>query len=349
MGRIRHLEQKKNCLFLPLFTTSSTFETLQTVTASLATTSKMTNSDLSVLLDMGFDKERAELALKKTGSLNPALQWLEDNQDKSWEDITAASADDETNPSIEPAPLKDGEVAQSLVCEICQKKFRSVAQAEAHGERTGHDQFAESTEEIAPLTEEEEKAAAKKALKAIQDREEAKANEKIRMKSTKEVQDAKENLAKQEQIKAAAKKRQEKVDDLAAKRRIQEKIAADKEARRLKAEAQKAEREGRAPPPDPTLAAAASAQASSSGSSAPKKEVTEARLRLQTATGVVMKTFPVETTLFEVAQALEGENGGAPVESFTMTYPKKTFSGGVDFSKTLKEAGLAPSAVLIVK
>merc|ERR1712225_76752 len=149
MGRIRHLEQKKNCLFLPLFTTSSTFETLQTVTASLATTSKMTNSDLSVLLDMGFDKERAELALKKTGSLNPALQWLEDNQDKSWEDITAAS---------------------------------------------GHDQFAESTEEIAPLTEEEkkaklaelkEKAAAKKALKAIQDREEAKANEKIRMKSTK--------------------------------------------------------------------------------------------------------------------------------------------------------------------
>merc|ERR1711964_874472 len=344
--RIRHLEQKKNCLFLPLFTTSSTFETLQTVTASLATTSKMTNSDLSVLLDMGFDKERAELALKKTGSLNPALQWLEDNQDKSWEDITAASADDETNPSIEPAPLKDGEVAQSLVCEICQKKFRSVAQAEAHGERTGHDQFAESTEEIAPLTEEEkkaklaelkEKAAAKKALKAIQDREEAKANEKIRMKSTKEVQDAKENLAKQEQIKVAA------------KRRIQEKIAADKEARRLKAEAQKAEREGRAPPPDPTLAAAASAQASSSGSSAPKKEVTEARLRLQTATGVVMKTFPVETTLFEVAQALEGENGGAPVESFTMTYPKKTFSGGVDFSKTLKEAGLAPSAVLIVK
>ena len=115
----------------------------------------MTNSDLSVLLDMGFDKERAELALKKTGSctpsfllyypfskltlspaVNPALQWLEDNQDKSWEDITAASADDETNPSIEPAPLKEGEVAQSLVCEICQKKFRSVAQAEAHGERT---------------------------------------------------------------------------------------------------------------------------------------------------------------------------------------------------------------------
>ncbi len=167
------------------------------------------------------------------------------------------------------------------------------------------------------------------------------------MKATKEVQDAKEELQKQEQIKAAAKKRQEKLDDLAAKRRIQDKIAADKEARRLKAEAQKAEREGRAPPADPSLAAAATAQASHA---APvKKAVTEARLRLQTQGGVIMKTFPAETTLFEVAQALETENGGVPVESFTMTFPKKVFSGSVDFSKTLKEAGLAPSAVLIVK
>jgi hypothetical protein len=168
------------------------------------------------------------------------------------------------------------------------------------------------------------------------------------MKSTKEVQDIKEKLAQQEQIKAAAAKRQEKLNDIAAKKRIQEKIAADKEARRLKTEAQKAEREGRAPPPDPSLAAAAAAAPSGSGA-APKKEVTEARLRLQTAGGVVMKTFPVDTTLFEVAQSLEGENGGVPVESFTTTYPKKTLTGSVDFGKTLKEAGLVPSAVLIVK
>jgi hypothetical protein len=166
------------------------------------------------------------------------------------------------------------------------------------------------------------------------------------MKATKEVQDAKEELQKQEQIKAAAKKRQEKLDDLAAKRRIQEKIAADKEARRLKAESQKAEREGRAPPSDPSLAAAQAQQAHAAP--AAKKEVTEARLRLQLGSGTVTKTFSAETTLFEVAQALEGENGG-PVESFTMTFPRKTFSGSIDFGKTLKEAGLAPSAVLIVK
>jgi hypothetical protein len=167
--------------------------------------------------------------------------------------------------------------------------------------------------------------------------------QKIRLKATREVQDVKEALEKQEQIKAAAKKRQEKQDDIAAKKKIQDKILADKEARRLKAEQQKAEREGRAPPPDPSLAKAAAAPVTA----APRAAATEARLRLQTGGGVVVKTFPVDTTLFEVAEAIKGDHGGA-VESFTMTFPKKTFSGEVDFSKTLKEAGLAPSAVLIV-
>jgi hypothetical protein len=163
------------------------------------------------------------------------------------------------------------------------------------------------------------------------------------MKSTKEVQDAKEELAKKEQIKAAAAKRQEKLADIAAKKRIQEKIAADKEERRLRAERQKAEREGRAPPPDPSLAAAPAP-------SAPKPAAahTEARLRLQMSSGTVMKTYPVGTTLFEVAQAIEAESG-TPVTSFTTTYPKKTYEGGADLGMTLKEAGLVPSAVLIVK
>ena len=211
--------------------------------------------------------------------------------------------------------------------------------------------FAESTEEIAPLTEEEKKLrleelrsalAEKRAKQAVLDKEEQKKNEKIRMKSTKEVQDIKEDLAKKEQIKAAAAKREEKVRDAAAKKRIQEKIAADKEERRLKQEKIIAEREGRAPPAEPTPVAAPAAPK-------PASAHTESRLRLQLpGGGNTMKTFPVETTLFEVAQTIEAEIGG-PVESLTMTYPKKTFSGHIDFGKTLKEAGLVPSAVLIVK
>lgn len=158
------------------------------------------------------------------------------------------------------------------------------------------------------------------------------------MKSTQEIQHIKEELEKKERLKEAAAKRQEKIADKEAKARIQAKIAADKEERRLKAEKAKAEREGRV-----------MAEAPAPAAPAPKATTaTEARLRLQTSAGNLVKTYSAETTLFEVAQAIEGECGG-PVESFTSTYPKKIYSGSIDMGKTLKECGLVPSAVLIVK
>jgi hypothetical protein len=60
-----------------------------------------------------------------------------------------------------------------------------------------------------------------------------------------------------------------------------------------------------------------------------------------------MKTFPVETTLFEVAAALNQEHG-LNVQSFTQNFPRKTFDSEY-FGETLKELGLVPSASLIVK
>jgi len=183
----------------------------------------------------------------------------------------------------------------------------------------------------------------KRAKQALVDKEEKKQNEKIRMKATKETQDIKEELAKKEQIKEAQAKRQEKLNDIAAKKRIQEKIAADKEERRLKAERVKAEREGRAVPEAPKPAVAPVAT-----SSAPRQAATEARLRLQLSTGTITKTLPVSTTLFELAQLCEKENG-IPVQSFTNTFPKKVFSGSLDMGKTLKEADMVPSQNVIVK
>jgi hypothetical protein len=109
---------------------------------------------------------------------------LSDEQLKTEIDDQAAA--DENNPSLEPKPLGAGEIAKSLVCDVCGKKFRSQAQAEFHAEKTDHDQFSESTEEIAPLTEEEKKArlaelkanvAEKRAKQALIDKEEQKKNE----------------------------------------------------------------------------------------------------------------------------------------------------------------------------
>jgi hypothetical protein len=68
-----------------------------------------------------------------------ALQWLEDNQDKSLEDIKAPASQEkegEDNPDELPPNLLEGEVAKSLVCNECGKKFRSVAQAQFHGDKT---------------------------------------------------------------------------------------------------------------------------------------------------------------------------------------------------------------------
>lgn len=167
--------------------------------------------------------------------------------------------------------------------------------------------------------------------------------QKIRQKATRDTQDAKEELERKEQIKEAAKKRQEKHADAEAKKRVRAKIEADKAERRRKAEQEKAAREGRASEASAPAEVAAPV-------AAPKKTVdhTEARLKLQTSGGPVMKTLPAETTLFELAQVVEQETGAA-VTSFSTTFPRKTFEGAIDFGKTLKEAGLVPSAVLNVK
>ncbi|KAI9893197.1 MAG: hypothetical protein M1814_000324 [Vezdaea aestivalis] len=309
-------------------------------------------TDLETLLEMGFEQERAKLAVQKTGGLQGALEWLEKNQDKSLEEIKEPEKKDNDEESPE---LQAGESALSLVCNDCGKNFRSQAQAEFHASKTEHINFAESTEEIAPLTEEEkrvrlqelrERLAAKRLTQSAEVKADQKKSETIRRKATQETQDIKEDLQKKEQIKEAAKKRREKLEDIAHKKRIQVRIKADQEERRIKAAREKAVRDGErapSPPVTPTELIAPGVVTSK-----PASAYTEARLRLQTSNGVVTKTLAEATTLFEVAAMLEQENG-IKVQSFQVNFPRKTFSAGIDFGQTLREAGFVPSAALIVK
>ncbi|KAL4978079.1 hypothetical protein BDW66DRAFT_149511 [Aspergillus desertorum] len=301
---------------------------------------------------MGFDRERAELAVKKSGGLQGALEWLEQNQDKSLEEIKSTSAGADGEDEGAPA-LKPGEEAQSLVCNECGKKFRSHAQAEFHASKTQHVDFSESTEEIAPLTEGEKKArlqelreklAAKRAVQSEQDKIDKKRNEEIRRKATKESQDAKEELERKQRMKEAARKKQEKLDDIEAKRQVKARIEADKAERRLRAEREKAERAGLVPPTQP---AAAPATTSGPAASKPASAYTETRLRFQTPKGNVMKTLPVDTTLFEVVSALKIEDG-VDVNSFRQNFPRKVFNSEF-FGESLKDLGLIPSASLVVE
>ena len=104
------------------------------------------------------------------------------------EEITASEAPNpgEADQGEDGPALQPGEEARSLVCNECGRKLRSHAQAEFHATKTGHVDFAESTEDIAPLTEEEKKAkleelraklAAKRAGTSEQDKADKKKNE----------------------------------------------------------------------------------------------------------------------------------------------------------------------------
>ena len=278
-----------------------------------------------------------------------AIDWLDANSSKSIEEIKA-----EKESAAQAKAAQEDEEAKSLVCNECGKKFRGTSQAEFHATKSGHTDFAESTEEIAPLTEEEKKArlselreklAAKRAVQSEQDKVDQKKNEQINRKKTKETEDLKEQLAVKEQLKEADKKKREKREEIEAKKRIQAKIAADKEERRLKSEREKAARAGEALPAAPAAAEAVPITAPTQ--SKPASEYKETRLRLQTETGNIMKSFPVETTLFEVAAAV-GEEIGRDVESFTQNFPRKIF-GQEFFGESLKDLKLVPSASLIVK
>ncbi|KAK5138290.1 hypothetical protein LTR08_003351 [Meristemomyces frigidus] len=311
-------------------------------------------SDLDQLIDMGFDREKSDLALKKSGNLTGAIDWLEENADKSIEDLleeSAAAAGD-------AADAASGAQAMSMVCNDCGRKLRNMAAAQFHAEKSGHDDFSESTEELAPLTAEEKKQkledmraklAEKRKGQVNEDKEAQKRNNEINRKHTKENDDAKEHLQRKEQIKEAQAKRQEKLDDVAAKKRIKDKIEADKAARKQKSDQEKAMRANPAAYDPGAPAAGVGGGATLAAAQAPKSTANhaEARLRLQTPEGNVMKTFPAETTLFEVAHAL-GEENGFEATSFMLGFPKKVFVRD-DFGMTLKEAGLVPSAALMVK
>ncbi|KAF2840742.1 putative UBX domain protein [Patellaria atrata CBS 101060] len=308
-------------------------------------------TDLQNLLDMGFEEKRAQMALKASGNLTSAIDWLDKNQEKSLEELQEEQAAESSTSNI-PEVDPDAQ-ANSLQCDVCGKKFRNASEAQFHATKSGHDEFSQSTEIIAPLTEEEKKAkleelrarlAAKRAEGSEQDKLDKKKNEEIRRKATKESADIKEDLRKREQLKDAQKAKMEKKAEADARKRALEKIEADKMERKRKADAEKAARAGIAPPPQPEVTGPTSHGPTTSK---PASAYTETRLRLQTPSGTVMKNFPVETTLFEVAHALNSESG-LEVQSFTQNFPKKVFDS-TDFGMTLKEAGMVPSAALIVR
>jgi hypothetical protein len=123
----------------------------------------MAQSDLDQLVEMGFQKERAELALKKGDRMYvevlrtrlpakrhkvmSAIEWLDKMQDKSMEELSANAAaadkgkaaadvdDDMDEIQAKIAAIEDGVAAKSLVCNECGKRFKNSDLATFHANK----------------------------------------------------------------------------------------------------------------------------------------------------------------------------------------------------------------------
>lgn len=127
----------------------------------------------------------------------------------------------------------------------------------------------------------------------------------IRRKNGQDSDKIKEELRRKEQLKEVEKRKQEKIDDAAAKERVRKQIKETQELRKQQAEREKAQREGRAMEerPEPVKPSVFRTSASH----------TETRLQLRLPSGPpLIKTFPADTTLFEVAEAVKAERGILP-------------------------------------
>ncbi|KAJ3561595.1 hypothetical protein NP233_g10098 [Leucocoprinus birnbaumii] len=333
-------------------------------------------SDKETLLGMGFDPARVEWAIKATSGrgLQPAMDHIFENEGKPVPDLNAVA--ESSNPSTAAQPMNEDDEddlaalqslgvkgaaaaaaanateaeAKSIKCSECGKVFKNTALANYHAEKSGHDQFEESTEEVKPLTEEEKKQkladlqakmAAKRAQKAVQEAQEAKANEAIRRKSGKDMNKIREELALKEAQKEAEAKKREKLEDARARAAVKAQIEADKKARAEKAAMEKALREGRADPGAtapvdvPKPAAAAAATAGTAG-----RDFKDTRLQIRMSTGgpPLTTTLSSDAPLREVAEYIAGQNLAVDVDTVTLAqhFPRKTFTRA-DFSKSLRD------------
>ncbi|KAJ2034924.1 hypothetical protein GGI03_003094 [Coemansia sp. RSA 2337] len=303
----------------------------------------------------------SEKALKATNNsgLQPALDWLDAHAND-------ASIDDPVvyeEPTTEETAATT-EHAQSIKCNECDKLFSSADLAQVHATKTGHQDFAESTEAIKPLTEEEKKQkldeiqrriAEKRQKREEAEKEEQRQNELLRRKAGQDMTEQKEKLKDQMLLREIEKQKREKEDDKRAKQKIKDQIEQDKRDRAVRVAKEKAERDGTSAP---TAAAEEPGAPSMLVSGLPKvtSDSNQARLQirpmLQSSKGgpapPVTHIFAADQTLKDVIEFVKKEmpHVGSHFK-LSMSFPRKDFEHHHE-SMTLKDLGLVPNAALIL-
>ncbi|KAF5094029.1 hypothetical protein D0Z03_002215 [Geotrichum reessii] len=274
---------------------------------------------------MGFPEAHIKAVLKQNiTSLEEAIEWLDENQDTIDDHNRTAEPADATQLSAEPTAKSTHSTQDTGI-----EKSPSLQQpAETHHTESRLDEL-------------RRKAALRKAEQAKLDKENERKNELIRRKRDQESAKIKDELRHKEALKEAQRKRQQAKEDALQRQKIRDRIQADKEARKREREANSAGGVSSSQSTPVSKPAAAPA--------APRTAPTESKIRFriqgQPPASGFLKTYPIETTLSQVAESIQAEIPGNNFE-FQTTFPTKTY-GLADFSKTLKELGLVNTNLLI--
>ncbi|XP_023263115.1 UBX domain-containing protein 1 [Seriola lalandi dorsalis] len=295
---------------------------------------------LESLLEMGFDRNRAEKAVANTGNqgIEQAMDWLMEHENDP----------DIDEPYVPPVGNVLGGEADS------QSNAEQPTLADtAEGGDIGYNETDESSKH--PMTEEEKREQVKRLeelmrVKQAERRERERAEEvereKVRRRQGQELQQIRQKLQDDDMKKLADQRRKEKMEDKMARQRVKEKIARDREER--------AQKFGGGGPPS-TAASFQPAQPSpssptSQGPPPTKKEYDESRIQVRLLDGSTITTvFKAQEPLAAVRVYVQ-MNGNTPEgQDFMLLspYPRHVYTE-LDMEKPLKELGLVPSAVLVV-
>ncbi|XP_031592151.1 UBX domain-containing protein 1 [Oreochromis aureus] len=302
---------------------------------------------LESLLEMGFDRNRAEKAVANTGNqgIEQAMDWLMEHENDP----------DIDEPYVPPVGNVLGGEAQSQPStadssegQEGQESFEGIAggdigyiETEDGGKRPMTEE--EKNEQVKRL---EELMRVKQAERRERERAEEVEREKQRRKQGQELQQIRQKLQDDEMKKIAEQRQREKMEDKLARQRVKEKIARDREER--------AQKFGGGAPSS-TAASSQNAQPSpssptSQGPPPTKKEYDESRIQVRLLDGSTITTvFKAQEPLAAVRVYVQ-MNGNTPEgQDFTLLspYPRHVYTE-LDMEKPLKELGLVPSAVLVV-
>ncbi|XP_070692628.1 UBX domain-containing protein 1 [Pempheris klunzingeri] len=296
---------------------------------------------LESLLEMGFDRNRAEKAVANTGNqgIEQAMDWL----------IEHDNDPDIDEPYVPPvgSVLGGGADSQSATD---QPTLADTAEGTADGNIIDDDDDSEKRslteeEKLEQVKRLEELMRVKQAERRERERAEELEREKQRRKQGQELQQIRQKLQDDDMKKLAEQRRREKMEDKLARQRVKEKIARDREER--------AQKFGGGPPSTAASCQPAQPSPSSPTSHGPpptKKEYDESRIQVRLLDGSTITTvFKAQEPLAAVRVYVQMNSNTPEGQDFTLLspYPRHIYTE-LDMEKPLKELGLVPSAVLVV-